>query len=422
MTDKNKPCSCSFCNRSKKKYPELVLVAGDNVAICNECITLVQEIFSKSALEEGNTSKSEATKGDLKNLTPRQIVQHLDEYVIGQDETKKTLAIAVYNHYRRLEINAKNKDNAFQKSNILLIGSTGSGKTHTISTLARFLGVPFTIADATTITEAGYVGEDAENIIARLLENAEGDIEKAQKGIVYIDEIDKIARKGENASITRDVSGEGVQHALLKIIEGTICSVAPIGSRKVPNQSSTMIDTSNILFICGGAFDGLPKIINARTQDQGSIGFNAPVSAKKDNTSYEALSKIETQDLIKFGLVPELVGRLPVITTLKDLDKEALKNILTKPKNALIKQFSTLFEDHGVELRFTDDALEAVADEAILKKTGARGLRSIVERVLSESMFVLPEMSNGTVVEINNDVVKGKIEAINICKLDKKRA
>lgn len=420
MTKKEKPCTCSFCKRSKETKDSLILVAGDGVAICNECMVLVQEIFSKSMVdEEGKTSEKDKT--DLKNLTPRQIVQYLDDYVIGQDATKKTLAIAVYNHYRRLEINAKNKENTFQKSNILLVGSTGSGKTHTISTLARFLGVPFAIADATTITEAGYVGEDAENIIARLLENAEGDIEKAQKGIVYIDEIDKIARKGENASITRDVSGEGVQHALLKIIEGTVCSVAPIGSRKVPNQSSTMIDTSNILFICGGAFDGLPKIINARTQDQSSIGFNAPVAAKKDNTSYEALSKIETQDLIKFGLVPELVGRLPIITTLQDLDKDALKNILSKPKNALVKQFQDLFTDHKVELKFTDDALTTIAEEAIAKKTGARGLRSIVERVLSEPMFILPEMEKGTVIEINSDVVKGKIDAIQI-HVDKKRA
>lgn len=420
MTDKDKTC-CSFCERSKKTNPELVFVAGSNVAICNECIVLVQEVFDKTMIEDGDNQASKTNGGDLQSLTPRQIVDHLDEYVIGQDDTKKILAVAVYNHYRRLKINEKNKETKFDKSNILLIGSTGSGKTHTISTLARFLGVPFAIADATTITEAGYVGEDAENIIARLLENADGDIKKAEKGIVYIDEIDKIARKGENASITRDVSGEGVQHALLKIIEGTICSVAPIGSRKVPNQSSTMIDTSNILFICGGAFDGLPKIINTRTQDQGSIGFNAPVSVKKDNTSYESLNKIETQDLIKFGLVPEFVGRLPVIAILKDLDKVALKNILSKPKNALVKQYQELYSDHSLELVFNDEALEAVADEAIIKKTGARGLRSIVERVLSDSMFILPEMEKGTVVEINADVVKGKIPAIQI-HVDKKTA
>ena len=419
MTDKNKTC-CSFCDRSKKTNPELVFVTGNKAAICNECMVFVQEIFDKSMIEESSDTNS-GKGGDLQSLTPRQIVDHLDEYVIGQDETKKTLAIAVYNHYRRLKINEKNKETKFDKSNILLIGSTGSGKTHTISTLARFLGVPFAIADATTITEAGYVGEDAENIIARLLENADGDTKKAERGIVYIDEIDKIARKGENTSITRDVSGEGVQHALLKIIEGTVCSVAPIGARKVPNQSSTMIDTSNILFICGGAFDGLPKIINVRTQDQGSIGFNAPVAVKKDNTSYESLNKIETQDLIKFGLVPEFVGRLPVIAILKDLDKVALKNILSKPKNALVKQYQELYSDHSLELVFNDEALEAVAEEAIMKKTGARGLRSIVERVLSDSMFILPEMEKGTVIEINADVVKGKIPAIQI-HVDKKTA
>lgn len=422
MTDKKKDCVCSFCQRSKSENPKLVFAAGaGNSAICNECVDFAKEIISKTMNADVSSDKSESNSNDLLNLTPRKIVEYLNDYVIGQDETKKTLAIAIYNHYRRLNINDKQKDNVFEKSNILLIGSTGSGKTHTIKTLAKFLGVPFAIADATTITEAGYVGEDAENIIARLLENADNDIEKAQRGIIYIDEIDKIARKGENASITRDVSGEGVQHALLKIIEGTICSVAPLGSRKVPNQSSSMIDTSNILFICGGAFDGLPKIINARTEDKGSIGFSAPVSTKKDESSYEALSKIETQDLIKFGLVPEFVGRLPIITTLKDLDKDALKNILTQPKDAIITQFKGLFEDHDINLLFTESALDEIATEAIKKKTGARGLRSIVERVLAETMFILPEIEKQTTVEINEDVVKGIIPALHM-KIEKSTA
>lgn len=400
---------CSFCTKSKDENPELIFVsAGPAATICSECAELSIKIVKEEKTLREKTMPAEAKTSSLPTHTPRQIKDFLSEYVIGQDSTKKTLAIAVYNHYHRLQLILDGKDdNILKKSNILMIGSTGSGKTHTLSTLARFLDVPFAIADATTITEAGYVGDDAENIIARLIENAGGDVEKAQKGIVYIDEIDKIARKGESASITRDVSGEGVQHALLKLIEGTVCSVAAQGVRKASGQPVTMFDTTNVLFICGGAFDGLPKIISARTEDKGSIGFSAPVAVKKDSASYDILPKIETQDLIKFGLVPELIGRLPIITTLQDLDKEALKSILTKPKDALVKQYQTLFITHDVELSFTEDALEAVAQEAINKKTGARGLRSIIERVLQDVMFELPEMEKGSKVEITEENVKG---------------
>lgn len=409
MTDKKSKNKdnhiCSFCNKNKAENPELVFVtAGPAATICNECVDLSVDI-----VKQEKASKAPVKSDVLPKHTPRKIKDFLSEYVIGQDKTKKTLAIAVYNHYHRLNLIMNGKgDNVLKKSNILMIGSTGSGKTHTLSTLARLLDVPFAIADATTITEAGYVGDDAENIIARLIENAGGDVEKAQKGIVYIDEIDKIARKGESTSITRDVSGEGVQHALLKLIEGTVCSVVAQGVRKSSGQPATTFDTSNVLFICGGAFDGLPKIISARTEDKGSIGFNAPVSSsKKEDASYELLSKIETQDLIKFGLVPELIGRLPIITTLQDLDKQALKNILTEPKDALVKQYQTLFSTHDVDLSFTEDALDAIAQEAINKKTGARGLRSIIERVLEDFMFDMPEMEKGSKVEINEAIVKG---------------
>jgi len=416
MTDKkgkNKDNQiCSFCNKDKNEHPDLVFVtAGPAATICSECVELSATIVSNEKSKQTDATSAKTENDVASNYTPRKIKDFLSEYVIGQDSTKKTLAIAVYNHYHRLKLISEGKDNdILKKSNILMIGSTGSGKTHTLSTLARLLDVPFAIADATTITEAGYVGDDAENIIARLIENAGGDVERAQKGIVYIDEIDKIARKGENASITRDVSGEGVQHALLKLIEGTVCSVAAQGVRKATGQPVTMFDTSNVLFICGGAFDGLPKIISARTEDKGSIGFNAPVSTnKKEDASYDLLAKIETQDLIKFGLVPELIGRLPIITSLQDLDKEALKNILTEPKDALVKQYQTLFSTHDVELSFTEDALDAIAQEAINKKTGARGLRSIIERVLSDLMFEMPEMEKGSKVQINEACVKGSI-------------
>ncbi|MDR1691432.1 MAG: ATP-dependent Clp protease ATP-binding subunit ClpX [Rickettsiales bacterium] len=390
---------CSFCAKSQHEVKKLI--AGPNVYVCDECISLCSEIIKEDY-------KKQSLKQYKDIPTPSQIFKSLDEYVIGQTDAKKILSVAVYNHYKRYL--SKLEENAIdiQKSNILLIGSTGSGKTLLAQTLARILDVPFAIADATTLTEAGYVCADAESIIAQLLQAADFDVERAQRGIIYVDEIDKITRKSENPSLTRDVSGEGVQQALLKLMEGTVASVAPQGGRKHPQQDLIQVDTSNILFICGGAFDGLDKIIERRT-NQTSMGFGADVKSKDTKKISELFKQVEVQDIVKFGLIPELIGRLPVVATLEDLDKEALMQILTKPKNALTKQYEALFCMEGVRLKFTNDALSAIADEALKRKTGARGLRSITERILLETMFTIPDNKNVEEVVINKDVViKGK--------------
>lgn len=391
MAKNDKNVRCSFCGKSQDAVDRII--AGPGVFICDECIKVCTNIIEDDSYDESEFNYT-LNKDNEKLPSPSEIKDILDNYVIGQEDAKKTLAVAVYNHYKRINNNQKNEDDVeIQKSNVLLLGPTGCGKTLLAQTLAKILKVPFAIADATTLTEAGYVGEDVENILLKLIQNADYDIEKAEKGIVYIDEIDKITRKSENPSITRDVSGEGVQQALLKIVEGTVASVPPQGGRKHPHQELLQIKTENILFICGGAFEGLDKIINERTEKK-SIGFGANIQSNKQIDKYKVYEQLLPQDLLKFGLIPEFVGRLPIVATLRELDRKALIDIVTKPKNALVKQYKKLLKFDDVELEFEEEALEAIVDKAIERKTGARGLRSIIEEIMRDIMFDIPSNPN----------------------------